>query len=72
MKTVTNCTTLGEAQHFKMILEATGIPSFIPDEMSAGIAPHHFFSSSSGVRLQVADEHADEAETIIQELRQKG
>lgn len=71
MKTVANCTNLGQAQHYQMVLDASGIPSFIPDELSAGIAPHHFFSSSSGVRVQVADENADEAERIIEDLRQK-
>jgi hypothetical protein len=47
MKTVANCTNLGDAQHFKMVLDASGIPAFIPDELSAGVAPHHFFASSS-------------------------
>ena len=71
MKTVANCLNLGEAQHFKTVLDAAGIPSFIPDELSAGIAPHHFYTSSSGVRLQVADENADEAEGIIKDLRER-
>ena len=71
MKTVANCLNLGEAQHFKTVLDAAGIPSFIPDEMTASIAPHHFFTSTSGVRLQVADENAEEAEKIIETLREK-
>ena len=71
MKTVANCLNLGEAQHFKTVLDAAGIPSFIPDELSAGIAPHHFYTSSSGVRLQVADENADEAEGLIKDLRER-
>ena len=69
MKTVANCLNLGEAQHFKTVLEAAGIPSFIPDEMSAGIAPHLFYTSGSGVRLQVADENADEAQEIIRDIQ---
>ena len=68
MKTVANCANLGEAQTLKMILESEGVESFIPDELTASIAPHHFFTSS-GVRLQVADEKADEAVTIIEDVR---
>ncbi|MDB6109285.1 MAG: hypothetical protein JWR69_1035, partial [Pedosphaera sp.] len=43
-----------------MQLEAAGIPAFIPDELSAGIAPYLFFTAS-GVRVQVADQDVEEA-----------
>jgi hypothetical protein len=64
MTTIQNCFDLTQAQNLKMILESCGIPTFIPDEFSAGIAPH-LFMTSSGVRLQVADEHVDEAKMIL-------
>ena len=51
-----------------MLLESQGLPAFIPDENSAMIAPHHFLTES-GVRLQVADEHALEAQRIIADER---
>jgi len=68
MTTIQNCFDLTQAQNLKMILESCGIPSFIPDESSAGVAPHHFMTSS-GVRLQVADEHVDEAKKILEQER---
>jgi hypothetical protein len=69
MTTVANCFDLNEALRLKMVLESAGISSFIPDEMTAAVAPHHFLTSS-GVRLQVAEEHAVEAQRIIAEERQ--
>jgi len=68
MTTIANCLNLDEAQSFKMILDSAGIPSFIPDEASAGVAPHHFLTSS-GVRLQVADENVEEAKSIIEQSK---
>ena len=69
MTTIANCLNLGEAQSLQMLLEASGIASFIPDEMTAGIAPYQFFTNS-GVRLQVADENAEEARRILAEEKQ--
>jgi hypothetical protein len=68
MTTIQNCFDLTQAQNLKMILESYGIPSFIPDETLAGVAPHHFLTTS-GVRLQVADEHVDEAKKILEQER---
>lgn len=70
MTTVANCFDLNEALRLKMALEASGIPAFIPDEMTASVAPHHFLTSA-GVRLQVPAEHAEEAQRIIAEERQR-
>lgn len=39
MKTIARFTTLEEAQIAKLTLWAAGIEAFIPDEMSAGVAP---------------------------------
>lgn len=65
MVTIANCYNLDEAQGLKMLLEGAGIPSFIPDETSSSVAPHHFLTTS-GVRLQVLEEHAEEARRLIE------
>lgn len=64
MTTVASCFNLAEALRLRTQLEAVGIAAFIPDEMTASIAPHHFLTPS-GVRLQVSDEHAEEALKIL-------
>lgn len=69
MVTVANCFDLVEANYLRMVLESAGIPVFIPDEMTASIAPHYFMGAS-GVRVQVADDHAAQAHQIITAERQ--
>jgi hypothetical protein len=69
MTTVAECYDIQEAQHFQIALSAAGIESFIPDEFTAQNAPWQFVGTSSGVRLQVADEDAARARQIIQEAR---
>jgi Putative prokaryotic signal transducing protein len=71
MITIAECYDIQEAQHFRIALSAAGIDSFIPDEFTAQNAPWQFLGSSSGVRLQVADEDAARAQHIIQEARGK-
>ena len=62
--TVSRYATLQEAQMAKMSLGACGINALIPDETSAGVAPH-FFLTKAGVRLQVDEGDADEAKAIL-------
>jgi len=69
MITVAECYDIQEAQRLQIALDAADIASFIPDEFTAQNAPWQFVGSSSGVRLQVADEHAEEARRIIKEAR---
>lgn len=66
MKTVANLGSLQQAQNLKLVLGSVGIDSFIPDEISAGVAPH-FFVTRAGVRLQVDEKDEEEAKRIIQE-----
>ena len=66
MVTIANYFDVNQALGMKMLLEAAGIPSFIPDEVSAGIAPY-LFTANGGVRLQVTEENAEEASRIIRE-----
>ena len=65
MITVANCYDLNEARRLQMALGAEDIPSFIPDEATAQNAPYFFIATSAGVRLQVAEKHAEEARKII-------
>jgi hypothetical protein len=64
MKTVANFNSLEEAQILKLELGSCGIESFIPDEMSAGVAPH-IFLTKAGIRVQVADEDEEDARQVI-------
>ena len=68
MTTIANCFDVHQALRLQSILASADIPSFIPDETMADIAPHHFLTSA-GVRLQVADEHAVEAQKILADER---
>ncbi len=68
MITIAQCLNLGEAQQLKTRLEAEGISAFIPDEMSAGVAPHHFLTTS-GVRLQVDEKDAEAARELISDVK---
>ena len=69
MTTIAECYDIQEAQRFQIALGAAGIASFIPDEFTAQNAPWQFVGSSSGVRLQVADEDATQARQIIDQAR---
>lgn len=64
MITIANCSSLDEALGLRALLSANGIEAFIPDEATASVLPHHFITKA-GVRLQVAEEQADEARLII-------
>ncbi|HSH95846.1 MAG TPA: DUF2007 domain-containing protein [Roseimicrobium sp.] len=71
MTTIANCFDLNEAEGLRMMLDAAGIPSFIPDEVSAGVAPYNFVNQT-GVRLQVDEEHVEEAKRLIAEQKPAG
>ncbi len=70
MITVANCYNVREALRLQMALQAADIPSFIPDEATAQNAPYFFVGSGAGVRLQVEDEQASEAQRVISEARE--
>ena len=64
MITIATCSNPAEAMLLKSLLEANDIPTFVPDELTAQTAPNF---SGSGLHLQVADEHAENARRILQE-----
>jgi hypothetical protein len=70
MITVANCYDIHEAFRLQLVLGAADIPSFIPDEATAQNVPYFFIGSGAGVRLQVAEEHAAEAQQIIKNNRE--
>ena len=66
MTTLTTCSNPAEAMLLKSMLEANGIPAFVPDELSAQTAPNF---AGSGLHLQVADEHLATAKKILEEAQ---
>ncbi len=67
MTTVTTCSNPAEAMLLKSLLEANGIPAFVPDELSAQTAPNY---AGSGLHLQVADEQVEAARQLLAEAQQ--
>jgi hypothetical protein len=63
MITLTTCSNIAEAELLKSLLDAGGIQAFLPEELTANAAPQLVFSS--GIRVQVEDEDADEARRVI-------
>lgn len=61
MTTIAHCNTVDEALLLRSVLEGSGIPAFVPDELIAQTAPQNLFASVTRVRVQVADEHAKAA-----------
>ena len=51
MKTIANFGTLMEAELLKLKLASCGIDAFIPDELTAGVAPHIFATKSGAVKF---------------------
>ncbi len=64
MKTIANFGTLMEAELLKLKLASCGIDAFIPDELTAGVAPH-IFANRSGIRVQVADSDFENAKELM-------
>src|SRR5436305_14637278 len=66
MKTIATFGDGMEANLARNYLESVGIPAFIADEQTVGIA-WHLTIALGGVKLQVADEIATEARTALAE-----
>jgi hypothetical protein len=67
MITVAQCSTVDEALLLRSVLEGSGIPAFVPDELTGQTAPPYLFASTSHVRLQVAEEHASQAREVLEQ-----
>ena len=64
MTTVATCSNPAEAMLLKSLLQANDIEAYVPDELTAQSAPHF---SGSGIRVQVAEQHAEAAKRILEE-----
>jgi hypothetical protein len=60
MKTVATCSSVDEALMLRSLLEGSGIKAYVPDELTVT-----YRGQGAGVRLQVEDEDAETAKTII-------
>jgi len=67
MITVATCNHPLHAQLIKSVLEDSGIPTLIPNELSAQTMPH-LILARGGIQVQVPAERANEARQIIAEL----
>lgn len=67
MITVAQCNTVDEALLLRSLLEGSGIPAFVPDELTGQTAPPYLFASVSHVRLQVAEEHVAQAREVLEQ-----
>ncbi len=63
--TVATFGSVVEAELAKERLANAGIPALVADEAAGGVMP--YLASSSGVRVQVAQENADRAREILAE-----
>lgn len=68
MKTVIRCSTAQQAYRAQMLLDSVGIQSFIPDEMIMFVDPPALFGGS-GIRVQVADEEAENAAAVLADFQ---
>lgn len=67
MITVATCNHPFHAQLIKSVLEDSGIPTLIPNELSAQTMPH-LILAMGGIRVQVPEEHEIAARQIIADL----
>jgi hypothetical protein len=64
MTTITTCGDLQQALLVKSILEGSGIPAFVPDELTAQNAPPYMWATG-GIRVQVEDAQAENARKVL-------
>lgn len=64
MTTVTTCSNPAEAMLLKSLLEANGVPAYVPEELTAQSAVDF---AGSGIRVRVDDENAIAAKRILDE-----
>ena len=64
MITVTTCSNPAEAMLLKSLLEANGIPAYVPEELTTQSAVDF---AGSGIRVRVDDENIETAKKILEE-----
>lgn len=65
MTTVARFLTLDQALLMRSMLEGCGVKAYVPDEFAAQANPVIFMGSMNSIRLQVDDNDADAARTIL-------
>ena len=64
MISVTTCSNPAEAMLLKSLLEANGIPAYVPEELTAQAAVNF---AGEGIRVQVDEENAAAARKVLEE-----
>ena len=65
MTTAARCLTIDQALFTRSLLEGCGLRAYIPDELTAQTDPVIFMRSMNSIRVQVDDDDADAARTIL-------
>ncbi len=64
MTTVVTCSNPAEAMLLKSLLEANGVPAYVPEELTAQSAVDF---AGSGIRVRVDDENIETAKRLLAE-----
>ena len=65
MTTVARCLTIDQALLLRSVLEGSGLQAFVPDEVTAQTDPVIFMGSMNSIRVQVNDEDATQARSVL-------
>lgn len=65
MTTVARCLTIDQALLLRSVLEGSDLQAYVPDEITAQTDPVIFMGSMNSIRVQVNDEDATRARTIL-------
>ncbi len=65
MTTVARCLTIDQALLLRSVLEGSDIKAYVPDELTAQTDPVIFMGSMNSIRVQVNDEDALQARTVL-------
>jgi len=64
MKDVAECSSVDEALVLRSLLEDCGIRAYVPDELTVT-----YRGQPGGIRVQVADEDAEEAAKVLEGVK---
>jgi hypothetical protein len=67
MTTIARCLTIDQAMMLKSVLDGCGVAAFVPDELTAQTDPVIFMGSMNSIRVQVQDEDAEVARSVLRQ-----
>jgi len=67
MTTIARCLTIDQALFLKSVLDGCGVQAFVPDELTAQTDPVIFMGSMNSIRVQVNDDDAVAARSILEQ-----